>query len=748
MNLRHLVLLSVAALGLAVGNASAQSTGDYRSSASGPWGTATNWERFNGSAWVVAPSAPVSTDNVITVRTGHTMTIAANVTVDQVVIETGATVDANTNNRTLTIADGTGIDMDVTGVLKLTHNGAAITVSAGAELKVESGGLYQHGQNNGTVPTATWADGSTCEVNGNGTSAGAIGNLGQSFYNLTWNMTGAGGGGSKNAYDLVDIRNDFMILQISGGSLEFAQTEAHERIIAIGGDFIVSHPVGKVTLNQGPADMVIGVGGDFIQDDAGLFELSGGNGTGSMNLDGDFTQSGGEFTELVPDVCWLRFVGTTDQTAYTYDVEKMTNSINVEVDKSGGRVLLASNFRVNGDAILRMTQGNILTYNYILTLGQTPTSRGTLEWTNGTIVGFFRRWYDNAVAANVLYPIGSEVWHRPATLSFTGAPSSGGTVTGSWHDGDPGTFGLPLNENGDTYNSVCPDGYWRMTSGDGIAGGTYTLDLQATGFGCVTDPSTIAILKRADGLSAWYLDGTDVPGTGTISVPIAHRSGMQGFSEFGITSGGDDTPLPIELAEFRISSTNGAVNLFWRTGAEVNNEGFEVQRAAQDDEDFQTIASYRTHGELLGLGTSYIGKSYGFNDDGSYGALVTGATYRYRLIDVGIDGSRTTHPERSVVIEGRNVVTPGMTKLALGGLSPNPARDLLNIEIMVAEQTPVTIQVFAVDGTVVDVPVAAVQYAEGTHPLSIDTRGLRPGAYSLRMLTAQGIRSQRFLIVR
>jgi hypothetical protein len=751
MNLRSLVLIGAAMLGLAAGSASAQSNGDYQTRTgvtTANWNGTNVWQQYQSGSWADVTTSPTSADGVITVRSGAILGITADVTVDQVVVASGATVDVNTNNRTLTIANGSGIDMDVSGVLKMTNNGAAISVAAGAELKFENGGLYQHGQNAGSVPTATWADGSTCEINGNGTNANPIMNLGQSFYDLKWNMTGGGGGGSKNAVDLVTVRNDFTILQISGTVLQLAVIEADERTINIGGDLIVSLPGYTVTVNQGPADMTINVGGDYIHDGAGLFQLSGGNGTGTMNLSGDFVHTAGEFTEQVPDQCWLRFVGTTDQTASTYDIEKMTNSINVEINKSGGRLLLGSNLRVNGTAILRMTAGNVLTYSDTLMLGQSATSRGTLEWTSGTIVGNFRRWFASSTVSNVLFPIGTEIWHRPASLSFTAAPSAGGSVTGSFHDTDPGTYGLPLNENGDTYNTVCSDGFWTLTAANGLLGGTYSLDLTATGFGCVTDPSTIAILKRADELSAWGLNGTDVSGTGTVTDPIAHRTGMQGFSNFGITSGGDDTPLPIELAEFVATSRNGEVDLRWRTGAEVNNEGFEVQRATETDEEFQTIASYRTHSELIGLGTSYVGKQYGFTDDGSFGLLVTGSTYRYRLVDVGLDGSRTVHQERSVRIEGRTSSTQGLARLTLGAVAPNPVVDRLAVSVIIAAPTTVTLEVYSADGRVVAIPVDHAEYAEGTYAMTIDTRELRPGAYALRLFTVDGVRSQRFLVVR
>ncbi|MBK7854981.1 MAG: hypothetical protein IPJ79_08825 [Bacteroidetes bacterium] len=39
---------------------SAQTTGDYRTSATGNWSSASIWERYNGSAWVGASVAPSS----------------------------------------------------------------------------------------------------------------------------------------------------------------------------------------------------------------------------------------------------------------------------------------------------------------------------------------------------------------------------------------------------------------------------------------------------------------------------------------------------------------------------------------------------------------------------------------------------------------------------------------------------------------------------------------------------------------
>lgn len=62
----------------------AQTTGDYRSNATAvTWESVTGWQRWNGTAWVSATTAPSSTSfssNTISVLAGHTLTFAASYT--------------------------------------------------------------------------------------------------------------------------------------------------------------------------------------------------------------------------------------------------------------------------------------------------------------------------------------------------------------------------------------------------------------------------------------------------------------------------------------------------------------------------------------------------------------------------------------------------------------------------------------------------------------------------------------------
>ncbi len=88
----------------------AQAVGDFRTSASTNFATATGWQRYDGTAWVAAAAAPTSADGVITIGAAHTASVTTNVTLDQVSVDGILQVN---NGRTLTLADGAGDDLFV-----------------------------------------------------------------------------------------------------------------------------------------------------------------------------------------------------------------------------------------------------------------------------------------------------------------------------------------------------------------------------------------------------------------------------------------------------------------------------------------------------------------------------------------------------------------------------------------------------------------------------------------------------------
>ncbi len=118
----------------------AQTTGDYRTAASGNWNSTATWEYYNGTTWVPATATPTSADGVITVLSSHTVTVTAPVTVDQFIVYGAVVVNSGV---TMTIGAGTQADLDlqvygivtVDGSLVLSHTGNAYSL-----VEVYSGG--------------------------------------------------------------------------------------------------------------------------------------------------------------------------------------------------------------------------------------------------------------------------------------------------------------------------------------------------------------------------------------------------------------------------------------------------------------------------------------------------------------------------------------------------------------------------------------------------------------------------------
>ncbi|MDD3875798.1 MAG: T9SS type A sorting domain-containing protein [Bacteroidales bacterium] len=182
---------------------------------------------------------------------------------------------------------------------------------------------------------------------------------------------------------------------------------------------------------------------------------------------------------------------------------------------------------------LFMLDGNINTGGDTLELGTSTSVKGTLMRDTGTVIGTFQRWFDATVTNNNLFPIGTDSTYNPVNLSFTTAPATGGTVAASITGTDPGLKGLLITD-GDTLSDVCEDGYWTMTAADNLSGGLYNIDITAAGFSAIDNIADMHLVKRNDPSNPWLAEGTHQAATGTPASPVAHRTGLNSFSDFGI----------------------------------------------------------------------------------------------------------------------------------------------------------------------------------------------------------------------
>jgi hypothetical protein len=120
----------------------------FRSVATGEWATAASWESSaDGSTnWITATLTPTSSANAITIRNGHTITISAAVSIDQVTVQNGGVLILGLGG-VATIVNGTGDDIIIQngGIIKYqrvpTYTSSTIRINSGGILSVETTSL-------------------------------------------------------------------------------------------------------------------------------------------------------------------------------------------------------------------------------------------------------------------------------------------------------------------------------------------------------------------------------------------------------------------------------------------------------------------------------------------------------------------------------------------------------------------------------------------------------------------------------
>ncbi len=142
----------------------------YRTAGNVTFASPTNWESStDGTTWGVATSAPDATSNTlaITIQSGHTATITADITLDQFTIAGGGTLQVSTG-ITLTVADGAGTDLFVQGTIDIQGTGS---LAGAGSFTLDAGGTFKTSHIDGFSAigisgTKTFTDNAIYEFNG------------------------------------------------------------------------------------------------------------------------------------------------------------------------------------------------------------------------------------------------------------------------------------------------------------------------------------------------------------------------------------------------------------------------------------------------------------------------------------------------------------------------------------------------------------------------------------------------------
>lgn len=426
---------------------------------------------------------------------------------------------------------------------------------------------------------------------------------------------------------------------------------------------------------------------------------------------------------------FVTFNGTGDQTlsgVITSGIGTLT------IDKQSGSITMNSDITITN---ITLTRGNIITGTKTLTLGNGISNLGTLSRTSGTIIGKFARWFSNSTTVSRLFPVGTSTYYRPVELSFTTAPTSGGTLTVEHIASDPGNNGTTTIDDGgyllDTYSKT---GYWKINAGNGLTGGIYSLNLTMGGIIGVVDVLTLRIIKRANSGALWSVNGNHVSGSGTNTNSTSSRSNMSGFSEFAIADNFLANPLdgalPVNLLSLNATSNGRNVCLNWTTNSEINNSGFNVERMNAGTKVWETL------GFVKGKGTVNVQSNYFYEDKN-----LQAGRYQYRLKQVDINGNS----EYFVLKGDVEVCIP--KKFSMSQNYPNPFNPVTKIDFDIPYEANVKIVILDLTGREVMTILNEVRKA-GYHSVYINASDLASSVYFYRIISDKYISSKKMILIK
>lgn len=190
---------------------------------------------------------------------------------------------------------------------------------------------------------------------------------------------------------------------------------------------------------------------------------------------------------------------------------------------------------------------------------------------------------------------------------------------------------------------------------------------------------------------------------------------------------------PVEYLSLSAALQGATVDLAWRTAAERDCAGYEVQRSSDE-------RMWHVVGFVRGQGTTTSESAYRHADP-LPAPLLTAEAIHYRLRQIDFDGTATFSP--TVTVHPGSVPVSPM----LLALYPNPATDRLHVQFALPVEAEVRISVHAADGREVHA-YRTMLHAAGGHVVPVDVGMLPPGAWFLALESGSTRLVQQFVIRR
>ena len=175
--------------------------------------------------------------------------------------------------------------------------------------------------------------------------------------------------------------------------------------------------------------------------------------------------------------------------------------------------------------------------------------------------------------------------------------------------------------------------------------------------------------------------------------------------------------VPVEFLSFTGIADGNNVFLNWSTATELNNKGFEIERATKIS---SSNLIWTTVGFVNGNGTTNELKTYSFTDKN-----VPANSYIYRLKQIDFDGTFVYSPEIEV-----NIVSPIVFELSQN--YPNPFNPATLIKYQIPQDGFVTLKVYDLLGSEVKSLVNEFKKA-GYYEIEFNANDLPSGVYLYKL---------------
>lgn len=653
-----------------------------------------------------------------TVGTGITLTGRIDV-----IAGSTAVIDGTIENNVPASSSGTiAGTLTINGSHNLTANGAVVFALSG-------------------TPTITYAPTSTINVTGVTTTIPVFQNYiatpNISVGNVIWNCAAQAANGSPvtaTGSATLNLTGNFTVVSTGASAHVFLGNGAGGRTINVSGNYVQDG--GDVRIYAAnPANQASNSGASFlnvagnVNVNAGTLMVSGANGTGrgTLNVKGNISNTGTiSNTNTGINRGIIELSGTADQSLTTA----------TDFGTAGtGRVIM----RLNTDAIVNLnspvtvdslfiTKGKLRLGANDLTLGM---ENGVLD--TASAIGYVITNGTGGVIMPVsaqtsfFFPVGNLANAKPATITFSAAPASAGTLKGRFDDSYAGEdLTTPLNEPGVAFpiDRVNP-GQWEINN-TGVVFGTYTITATHNGTSGIV-PGQLAnttFIKRPNS-GAWSLEGTHITTTGTENSPVLSRSGLTTFSQFALGAK-SSLVLPIQILHFNgVKQASGNL-LSWKIAASEKGT-VELQRST-NGVDFENI-----YKQQINVTNTALTSNDAHIDINS----IANINY-YRL--------KITKELTGAVVYSSVIVLKSVNKsgIQIVGIYPNPVTN--NSSIQISTDKAANFQIVIIDGQGRRVAAENRALGVGVTSLPLNTLKLANGTYYLNVISNnESIGSMKFI---